>query len=392
MTASSPWAPLELNCGSVLRNRFILAPMTTDSSNHDGTVSEGELAYITRRCLNEFAAGITSCAYVEDDGRAWRSIGAARASQLESLCAVAAAFHAGGGMAILQLYDGGRLADPNVVAPERLRAPSAIPSVRPGALTPRPMTGHEVEMLLQSFVRAARLGEEAGFDGIELHGANHYLIHQFFSPRSNLREDGWGGSPDNRMRFPLEVTAAIRQAMNRKMIVGYRINAFEAETGGYSIDDAAVLCSRLCDVGVDYVHISMDDFRKSPMREDRDWTASTKRVEPGNPIRVLSDAVNGRAAIVASGGIKSHDDTQAAMSAGATLLAVGRASLIDPEWLAKIGQKNPVAIREALPATRAQIETELTIPAPMVRYILSRPGWMPRQLVVPAASRTSGPR
>jgi 2,4-dienoyl-CoA reductase-like NADH-dependent reductase (Old Yellow Enzyme family) len=379
MTPPSPWTPLKLNCGAVLRNRFILAPMTTDSSNDDGTVSNAELAYIKRRCRNEFAAGITSCTYVEDDGRAWRSIGAAQASHLESLRKVAAAFHVGGGMAILQLYDGGRLADPKIVPSERLRAPSAVPSVRPGALTPRAMSSNEVDELLAAFVRSAKLGEEAGFDGIELHGANHYLMHQFFSPRSNQRNDRWGGSAEHRMRFPLELTAAIRRNVSDGIIVGYRVNAFEAEAGGYLIDDAGVLCDRLCEEGLDYVHISMDDFRKAPMREDRDWTASTKRRDLGNPIRVLSDAVNGRAAIVASGGIRSLEDAGAAMDAGATLLAVGRASLIDPEWLAKVGRNDTGAIRERLPATSTQIEEELTIPAPMVRYILSRPSWMPRE-------------
>jgi 2,4-dienoyl-CoA reductase-like NADH-dependent reductase (Old Yellow Enzyme family) len=240
------------------------------------------------------------------------------------------------------------------------------------------MSEQEVNELLESFVRAARFGEAAGFDGIELHGANHYLIHQFFSPRSNHRGDCWGGSAENRMRFPLEVTAAVRRAVSAGMIVGFRINAFESEAGGYSLADAAMLCSRLCEAGVDYVHISMDDFRKRPMREDRDWTASAKQIEFESPIRVLSQVIDGRAAVIASGGIKSLDDARAALSAGATLLAIGRASLIDPEWLSKIGRTNPDAIREQLPATSAQIEADLTIPAPMVRYILSRPSWMPR--------------
>jgi 2,4-dienoyl-CoA reductase-like NADH-dependent reductase (Old Yellow Enzyme family) len=380
MASSESWAPLQLSCGAQLRNRFILAPMTTNSSNPDGTVSDAELAYIRRRCVTEFAAGITSCAYVDDDGRSWQGIGAEQDAHIDSLREVAKAFKVGGGLAILQLYDGGRLADPKLVAPDAIRAPSAVPSLRPGARIPRAMTGEEVEGLIESFVAAAKRGAAADFHGIELHGANHYLIQQFFSPRSNKRTDRWGGSAENRMRFPLELTAAVKAAVGERMFVGYRINALETEDGGYSLDDAALLCSRLCELGVDYIHISMDDFRKrSPMREDRDWTAVVDPVELANPISALSRAIDGRTAVIASGGVKSLEDAHAALSAGATLVAVGRAALIDPEWLAKLANDDTEAIRRELPATSARIEAELTIPRPMVDYLLSRPRWMPRE-------------
>lgn len=378
----SAWTPLQLNCGVVLRNRFVLAPMTTDASEPDGTVSQAELRYIERRSANRFAAGITSCAYVADDGRAWQGIGAAHAGHLDSLRAVAAAFHGGGGLAILQLYDGGRLAHPPLVAAERLRAPSAVPSVRPGALTPRELTAAEVDDLRQAFVQAARLGEAAGFDGIELHGANHYLLHQFFSPRANRRGDRWGGSLANRARFPLEVVAAVRAALSDRLIVGFRVTPFEAEADGYTLEEASAYCALLAGSGIDYLHISMDDFRKrSPQREDRDWTAADGQQEDRNPITVLAAAVNRRCAVIASGGIKTVRDVRDALEAGADLVAIGRASLIDPEWLAKIEAGDLDAIRERLPATSEQIEAELTIPARMVRYLLSRPGWIPREPV-----------
>jgi 2,4-dienoyl-CoA reductase-like NADH-dependent reductase (Old Yellow Enzyme family) len=354
--------------------------MTTNSSNQDGTVSAAELEYIRRRCASGFGAGITSCAYVHKDGRSWQGIGADGDAQLDSLREVAKAFQVGGGLAILQLYDGGRIADPGITSPKSFRAPSAIPSLRPKALTPRPMSGQEVEDLIEAFASAARRGEKAGFDGIELHGANHYLIQQFFSPRSNNRDDQWGGSAENRMRFPLAVTAAVKAAVSDRMLVGYRVNAFEAEAGGYSLADAAQLCTRLCDIGVDYIHISMDDFRRrSPMREDRDWTVATTEVDLDNPISALAQAIAGRTPVIASGGIKSLDDAHEALRAGATLLAVGRAALIDPEWLVKLERGDLSAIRCEMPATSGRIETELTIPRRMVEFLLSRPQWMPRE-------------
>lgn len=375
-----PWSPLVLGCGATLRNRFLLAPMTTDSSHDGGVVSSDELDYIRRRCSTEFAAGITSCAYVHEDGRSWRGIGATQENHRDSLRKVAEAVRAGGGLAILQLYDSGRLAHPHLVSAESMRGPSAIASLRPGAIKPRAMEAEEVEQLLQCFARAALMAIEEGFDGVELHGGNHYLLHQFFSPRANVRDDKWGGNLEKRMRFALELTSVVRRAIGGRAILGYRVNPFEAEAGGYTLAQASQFSSSLCEVGIDYIHISMDDFRKrSPQREDRDWTAPEREAGAENPIEVLAGSVRRRAAVVASGGIKTMADVHDAMAAGADLLAIGRAALIDPEWITKLSQDRADAIRRSLPATADQIVSELTMPVPMVNYILSRPGWLPRE-------------
>lgn len=379
MKGVTPWDPLRLGCGTTLRNRFVLAPMTTDSSHHDGTISDDELNYIRRRISNGFAAGVTSCAYVHRDGRSWRGIGADHDGQLPSLARAADAFRAGGGLAILQLYDGGRIASTAVVGPDRLRAPSPVASARPGALEPREMTLPEIAELIEGFVAAARRGERAGFDGIELHGANHYLLHQFFSPRANRRTDHWGGDFERRMRFPLALMAAVRDRLRPSTVLGYRVNPFESETGGFTLEQVGVLVERLCDLNLDYLHISMDDFRRrSPMREDRDWTSGSSGGGDRDPIAAMAGAAAGRCAVVASGGIRSLDDAQTALNQGADLVAVGRAALIDPDWVAKVSSGREETIRAALPEYPDQISAELSIPPPMVDYLLSRPGWIPR--------------
>ncbi len=374
-----PWSPFALRSGAVLRNRFVLAPMTTDASNRDGAVSPAELAYIRRRCAGQFGAAITSCAYVHSDGRSWQGIGAANEGHLPSLRLLAAAMRIGGGLALLQLYDGGRIAIPELVSPERIRAPSAVPSLRPNAVTPRELSGNEIGALLGCFRRAAEMGRDAGFDGIEIHGANHYLAHQFFSPRANRRMDSWGGSLTARMRFPLALAAAVRDAVGPDTTVGYRITPFESEPGGYPLDDAVQLAAALAAAGVDYVHISMDNFRKNlPQPEDRDWTKPRRAIETGNPIGAIAAAVDGQCAVIASGGIKTLADAREALELGADVVSVGRAALIDPDWINKLMDGNDSHLRTALPAEAAEIARTLTIPARMVSYILSRPGWIPR--------------
>src|SRR5947209_1673701 len=228
------WSPFRFNSGREMANRFAMAPLTTDSSHEDGTATEHELEFVRRRAASGFGATVSSAAYVEQDGRSWRGIGAAHDGHLSSLHRVAEAMRAAGGLAILQIYDGGRIAKPELIGEQRLRAPSAVASLRPGARTPRAMTADEVESLVAGFGRAAALARQAGFDGVEIHGANHYAIHQFFSPRANHRADKWGGTLARRMNFPLAVGQAVRDALGPKLIAGFRVTPFESEPDGRS--------------------------------------------------------------------------------------------------------------------------------------------------------------
>src|ERR1700761_7173885 len=119
------WSPLRFNSGQEIANRFVIAPLTTDSSNEDGTAPEDEVAFVRRRAASGFGAVISSCAYVEPDGRSWQGIGATQDGHLSSLARLADAMRAGGGVAILQIYDGGRIAKPELIG-DRMRAASAV--------------------------------------------------------------------------------------------------------------------------------------------------------------------------------------------------------------------------------------------------------------------------
>ena len=257
------WSPLRFNSGQETSSRFVMAPLTTNSSHEDGTVTENELEFVRRRAPSGFGAAISSAAYVEDDGRSWQGIGAAHDGHLSSLHRLAEAMRAAGGLAILQIYDGGRIAKPELIGEQCLRAPSAVASLRPGAKTPRAMTSDEVGNLIESFREAAPLARKAGFDGVEIHGANHYAVHQFFSPRANHRVDHWGGTLAKRMNFPLAVAQAVRDALGPKLIAGFRVTPFEAEADGYTLEDSKLLCGELARLNLDYISVSLDDYRKS---------------------------------------------------------------------------------------------------------------------------------
>ena len=374
------WSPFRFNSGREMANRFAIAPLTTDSSHEDGTATEDELEFVRRRAAGGFGATISSAAYVEQDGRSWQGIGAAHDGHLSSLQRLAEAMRAAGGLAILQIYDGGRIAKPELTGEQCLRAPSAVASLRPGAKTPRAMTADEVENLIASFRGAASLARKVGFDGVEIHGANHYAVHQFFSPRANHRVDHWGGTLSKRMNFPLAVAQAVRDALGPKLIGGFRVTPFEAEPDGYTLEDAKLLCHELARLNLDYISVSLDDYRKSrPTGETRVYDGPVAHDIPAEgPITEFARVIAGRSAVMASGGIKTCMDAEGAIKMGADLVAVGRAVVVDPEWLSKVRSKSEASILAGLPKDELAIAKGLSIPPRMVEYLLSRPGWIPR--------------
>jgi 2,4-dienoyl-CoA reductase-like NADH-dependent reductase (Old Yellow Enzyme family) len=375
------WSPLRFNCGQEIANRFVIAPLTTDASNEDGTAAADELEFVRRRSASGFGATISSAAYIADDGRSWQGIGAAHEGHLPSLRRLAEAMRAAGGLAILQIYDGGRIARPDLIGEHSMRAPSAVASLRPGAKIPRAMTTDEVEGLVESFRQAASLARKAGFDGVEVHGANHYAVHQFFSPRANRRDDKWGGTLAKRMNFPLAVAQAVRDALGPKLIAGFRVTPFEAESDGYKLEDSKQLCGELAKLNLDYISVSLDDYRKSkPVGETRVYNGPVVEIDTPaeSPVTAFARVIAGRSAVLASGGIKTCQDAEGAMKLGADLVAVGRAVVVDPEWLAKIRSKSETSILAGLPKDECEIAGALSIPPRMVDYLLSRPGWIPR--------------
>jgi 2,4-dienoyl-CoA reductase-like NADH-dependent reductase (Old Yellow Enzyme family) len=375
------WSPFRFNSGREMANRFAIAPLTTDSSHDDGTATDNELEFFRRRAAGGFGATISSAAYVEQDGRSWQGIGAAHDGHLSSLQRLADAMRAAGGFAILQIYDGGRIAKPELIGEQSLRAPSAIASLRPGAKTPRSMTTDEVRNLIESFRKAASLARKAGFDGVEVHGANHYAVHQFFSPRANHRVDHWGGTLSKRMNFPLAVAQAVRDALGPKLIAGFRITPFESEPDGYTLEDAKLLCNELVKLDLDYISVSLDDYRKSrPAGETRVYDSQVEKsyTPAESPITEFARVIAGRSAVMASGGIKTCMDAEGAIEMGADLVAVGRAVVVDPEWLSKVRSKSEASILAGLPKDEFEIAKALSIPPRMVEYLLSRPGWIPR--------------
>src|SRR5690606_24810494 len=182
-----------------------MAPMTTCAGFHDGTVTSDLVEYYRSRA-GSIGTVIVECCFIDPKGPAFPgAIAIDSDNKIPGLKRIADAIKSEGSRAILQIYHGGRMVEPELIGGKTPVAPSAIAAPREGATRPLALTAEDVDVMITKFGDAVNRAIKAGFDGVEIHGANTYLIQQFYSPNSNQREDKWGGSRDNRARFPLEV-------------------------------------------------------------------------------------------------------------------------------------------------------------------------------------------
>ncbi|XAH25434.1 NADH-dependent flavin oxidoreductase [Xylophilus sp. GW821-FHT01B05] len=371
--------PLAFAKGIVLRNRVAMAPMTTWAGNADGTVSDEELAYYRRR-VNGVGLVITGCSHVLANGIGFTDEFAAYDdSFIPSLQRLAEAAKSGGAPAVLQLFHAGNKAVPGLVPGGELVSASAVRTEAGHfgvpALTPRALTHSEILDVIRAFGDATRRAIEAGFDGIELHGAHGFLIQNFFSPRFNQRADGWGGSLENRIRFPLAVVQEVRRVIEahatRPFFLGYRVSPDEPGEGGLRIDDTYVLVDRLVDSGIDYLHVSLASILD---------TVPTGGTGDKTTAKLILERVGGRVPVIAAGQIRLPTQARQALGLSLPLVALGQALVMNPDWVELAQNGLDEQIDTALiPAELAQA----AIPPKLWSVIEATPGWFKLQAAPP---------
>lgn len=359
---------LTLAPGLVLRNRIAMAPMTTWSGNDDGTISDEEDAYYRLRA-RDVGLVITGCTHVQANGIGFTGEFAAHDDRfIPSLRKLALAAKSGGAPAILQIFHAGVKTLPELVSD--VVAASDVPG-EPGlfapAVTPRPLRDDEVLDVIGAFAAATRRAIAAGFDGIELHGAHGFLLQNFFSPHTNRRTDRWGDSPENRMRFPLAVVAAVKRTIeehaDRPFALGYRMTLEEDVKGGLQMADSLDLINRLVDSGVNYLHASLGNaLDQKPGNGASDATI----------ISLLHKHIGGRVPLLAAGRIQTPAQAATALAMGLSMAAVGQGLVMDPDWvaLARTGQDSD--IRHAISADDV---VRVGIPRQLWAIIAATAGW-----------------
>jgi len=355
--------------GVTLKNRIMLAPMTNFASHDNGVVSDDELAYYAERSKG-VGTVITACANVTADGKGFPGeIGVERDELIEGLSRLATTIKQSGAKSILQIFHGGRMAPPELVPDNQTVSASAVAPEREGAATPRELSAEEVENMIVAFGEATRRAIEAGFDGVEIHGANTYLLQQFFSPHSNRREDKWGGSLENRMNFPLAVVEEVLKVANEKadpsFIVGYRISPEERENPGITMQDTLTFVDRLAQEDLDYLHVSVQDFNAGSMRDPEDKASR---------VQLIQDRVGSQIPVIGVGSLHTPEDVTAAMAGGVPLISLGRELIMEPQWVEKVESGDTDSIRTDLSVNDREA---LVVPEPLWNAIINTPGWFP---------------
>jgi 2,4-dienoyl-CoA reductase-like NADH-dependent reductase (Old Yellow Enzyme family) len=369
-SVSDLFAPFRLG-HLTLQNRVVFAPCTTYSSfdatsalhagGPDGHITPQELRYLERRAA-QVGIVVTAACYTTRDGKGFLGQwGCDADDKRPSLEAAATAIRRGGAASFLQIHDAGRQT-PSKLIGKPARAPSSVPMPREGAETPREMTEADIETAIRAFADAAVRAKRAGFDGVEIHGANTYLLQQFLSPHSNRRSDRWGGSLENRLRFPLAVVRRVREAVGADYPVAYRYSPEETWEPGMSIHDTNALLEALREFDLAYISVSTGDYWQPGLRDASDATPRAviaKRLMPDTPV-------------VGVGKVWTPGDAERILENGTDLVALGRALICDPEWTQHA--KDGLEPRLGYEADRWQ---ENDVPPGLHRRIVDVKGWFP---------------
>ncbi len=370
---SSPlFQPFAFNNGVVLRNRIVMAPMTTWSATPDGSISDDELRHYRSRA-KDVGLVITGCTHVAANGIGFTDEFAAYDDRfIPSLRRLAEAAKSGGASAILQIFHAGNKAVVEAVPDGELVSASAVNAVsgpfNRGDVTPRALSQDEVTEMVLAFGETTRRAIEAGFDGVELHGAHGFLLQNFFSPRYNQRNDTWGGALENRMQFPLEVVREVRRVIaayaTQPFVLGYRISPEERDEGGYRLPDMFAFVDALIAEGIDYLHASLHDVLSArPLGDDSLLT-----------VQQLISRVGDRVPLMAAGALSTPEQADNALELGLSMVAIGKGLVMNQDWVALAKSGNDGAIRQTLDADRRD---ELAIPEGLWRAVEASPGWIP---------------
>jgi len=322
--------------GLELANRVVVSPMDMYMARDDGSPTDFHLAHLGGRALGGAGLVMTEMVCVSPEGRitpgctgiwsaeqaaAWRRITDFVHADSQARIGIQIG-HSGRKGSTRLMWEG--IDQPLEDGNWELIAPSPLPYRAGLNQVPREMTHADLERIKGEFVLAAQHAAEAGFDLLELHCAHGYLLSSFVSPLTNQRTDEYGGSLQARLRYPLEVFAAVREAWPAERPMTVRISATDWVEGGIDVDDAVVIAQAFADAGADAIDVSTGQ-----VTPDEAPAFGRSYQTP------FADAIRNRVGIatIAVGIISSWDDVNSLVLAGrADLCAVGRSHLYDPSW------------------------------------------------------------
>ncbi|MFJ5786907.1 oxidoreductase [Streptomyces hydrogenans] len=321
-----------------LPNRLVMAPMTRNRATADGVPRPLMATYYAQRA----SAGliVAEASTPNAVGQTYANITAIHTdAHVAGWRRVTDAVRAGGGRMFLQLQHGGRVGHPDnsghvPVAPSPVALPEGIhtPTGHQEAVTPRELTAGEIRETVADFAAAARRAVDAGFEGVEVHAANGYLLHQFLAKNTNRRTDAYGGPVENRVRFVVEVVRAVVDAIGAdrvgvRIAPGLTVNGIEE---GDTDDIYAALVPALAALGPAYLHVVFADPEQPLFR----------RIRAQWPGTLIANPVLGFGGPLPADGGKGAGERL--LAAGADLISLGRPFLANPDLVERLRTGAPV--------------------------------------------------
>ena len=312
--------------GIVTPNRTVLAAMTNKQSHDDGRLSNNELQWLKRRAEGGFGIVTTAAAHVSKNGQSWKGeLGVFDDIHIDGLSRLARDIHKEKSLLIAQLFHGGLQADENLTGSRPISASRTKSRLSKSGFS-KQASEKEIIRVISDFKDAAHRCHEAGFDGVEIHGAHGYLITQFLGIKTNLRSDSWGGSLNNRSRLLIEILRTIRDEFPENFIVGVRISP-EIKTMGIRLDDSIELAKKISDMEIDFIHISC-------------WDVFKRSIEYPNINKTLTEwfteSCENLPTVISTGGVWSKENADDLLKQGADLVGVGRVGIGYPEWAKEV--------------------------------------------------------
>ena len=308
-----------------------IAPLTLLGSNSDGSISSEERNYLNQRAKN-IGLYILGATAVSQEGISFPNMPRAlNDNDIPSLSERAKIIKDQGALAINQLFHGGSLADSkysgtNVIAvtADTYNKGLTKKDIKNG-IEKKQLNNDDILRIINDFAKATELSIKAGYDGIEIHGANNYLLQQFYSGYYNKRTDEWGGSLEKRMKFPLEVVDAcckIRDKYNKpEFIIGYRLSPEEPFEEGITMTETLSLVRELVKKPIQYIHVSQKNFFQKARRGEGTGIERLK---------LIHKETKGKVALIGVGGLFSYKDFNKALkSEFSDFIATARASMMN---------------------------------------------------------------
>jgi len=338
MEKNQLFTPFNLK-GFKLQNRIGVAAMTRMSSAVEGIPRQDVFDFLVRRAKNG-ASIIHTEAIITDYESAQGYPGQARMvtqKQIDAWKPVIEKIHQEGSIAIMQMFHCGRMAWQEVNPANRVIAPSAIAPTQDNPLTgapyptPEKMSQFDIDHVITGFVETAKGAVEAGFDGIEIHGAHGYLINQFLSSYSNNRTDKYGGSVENRYRFAHEVIQAVDTAIPEDRLLAFRISNWGIADMDISLfvskEEYQQIISFLSQEPIDAISVSTYDFKQKAFATDKTMAGLTREVTE-LPVMIC-------------GGIFDRETADEALQ-DADIILSGKSILLNPDWVEDLRAGKPL--------------------------------------------------